>query len=139
MRAGCLTLSSPAQQPLLCLSEERKGTRSTEAGDGDSEKEGNMNMQIGCLGQGKHFLVVETAVFPGFFLQCDYREFNCMFQLLFCSTVWERETITINNSGALRHRRRQEYISLPQARSSPVLRTAWCHLTPWSLGSYFSI
>lgn len=44
-------------------------------GDGDSE-EGNMNMQIACLGQGKHFMIVEIAVFPGFFLQCDYGEFK---------------------------------------------------------------
>lgn len=91
MRAGCLTLSIPVQQPFLCLSEERKGTQSTEVGDGDSEKEGNMNMQIACLGQGKHFMIVEIAVFPGFFLQCDYGEFNFMFQLPFCSTGWERD------------------------------------------------
>lgn len=40
-----------------------------------------MNMQIGCLGQGKHFVIVEIVVFPGFFLQCDYGEFN--FTILF--------------------------------------------------------
>lgn len=91
MRVGFQTLSIPVQQPFLCLSEERKGTESTEVGDGDSEKEGNMNMQIGCLGQGKHFMIVEIGIFPGFFLQCDYREFNFMFQLPFCSMGWERD------------------------------------------------
>lgn len=42
-----------------------------------------MNMQIGCLGQGKHFVIVEIVVFPGFFLQCDYGEFNVSVAILF--------------------------------------------------------
>lgn len=50
-----------------------------------------MNMQIGCLGQGKHFVIVKIVVFPGFFLQCDYGEFNFTFQLPFCSTGWETD------------------------------------------------
>jgi hypothetical protein len=44
-----------------------KSTPSTEVGDGGGE-EGNMNMQIGCLRQGKHFMIVEITVFPWLFL-----------------------------------------------------------------------
>lgn len=46
------------------LSEEIKSTQSTEVGDGIGKKEGNMNMQIGCLRQGRHCMIMEINCFP---------------------------------------------------------------------------